>query len=245
MTRLRKWAVWRRVAAMSARASSSEASSPTAPSRTWIVIRCLMLWSAPVARVRVALSETLEVSAASTRSRSSGSVDVEVLVRRRADAVTGRWASQRAARRGRGRTTRRVLLRQLSAQARPRGAAGARLVVVAVDGGRRAAVQERVGAVVEGAACRPGRPARPRARGAPAGRSARRASAGAPRPATTAAWCSERAVVRTESTTVIVEHRAKVTRIATTDERPRDANGLKACPRRIVSAPQQACIPPR
>ena len=73
VTRLRKCAVWRRAAAISAQPSSSDAIRPATPSATWRSIRLAMLRSLSVARVRTAFSDTFELSPASVRSRLIGS----------------------------------------------------------------------------------------------------------------------------------------------------------------------------
>ena len=99
VTRLRKCTVWRRVAAINAQTSSSDIMRPALPSRTWIVIRSPMFRSSVLAIVRAAFSETFDVSAASTRSRSIGLVRSDPLVRGQGDRCHRAVGEERAPRR--------------------------------------------------------------------------------------------------------------------------------------------------
>ena len=99
MTRLRKCAVCRRVAAISARREQErDEEARRCRARPGSSIRLLMFRSARVAIVRAALSETFEVSAASMRRRSTGS--------RGGDALAGGQAHRRRPAGARGTRSR-------------------------------------------------------------------------------------------------------------------------------------------
>ena len=72
LTRLRKCAVCRWAVRMSAQPSNSDSKRPPTPRTICRLIRLLILRSSEFAIVRAAFSDTFDVSAARTRSRSSG-----------------------------------------------------------------------------------------------------------------------------------------------------------------------------
>ena len=149
VTRLRKCALWRRVAAISAHASSSDASRPTSPRITCVVIRRVMLSSAAVAIVRAAFRETLEVSAAIVRRRSTGSWAATCSCAVTADLVD-RGAGEQGARpcAVRSVTSRRCLL-ELVPHVIALARRELRLVVVAVDSRRGPAVEQGASALAQ------------------------------------------------------------------------------------------------
>ena len=183
-----------------------------------------MLRSALVAIVRAALSETFEVSAASTSRRCTGSCSSTFSSAVSFTAVE-RPARQPGASR-RGQVVDQPLRLDQLAPRQPGGGRQRGLVVVAVDRGRRASVDQALGAVASRACGRAGSELPPFAPGWSLARSAPRACAGGPRSrrrwpgggsVTSRGSKARRSAPRTPRT---------CSRIPTAVPRPRAANGL-------------------
>ncbi len=148
MTRLRKCAVCRRVAPISAHPSSSETRKPAAPRIVWSVIRLSTLRSSAVAIERAAFSETFEVSAERMRSRENGIALVQPLVRAQVKACDRPPGEERGS--GCAEVTYQLaLLDELRPDALALGSGEEGLVVVAVDRGCGPALEQRAGAAIQ------------------------------------------------------------------------------------------------